>query len=201
MRPPHAESGIGRAVGDRELMIDLGQFHVLHGGLQVRPRLRARCSGIPPAASIRRVKSNGPVTSNCSIGVRSFSSIRSWIFAVRRFTSAVSKSDSNWTRCNSSRSRSTCARSPALKTRPIHVQLPIPISQILLGILQNRFGLQRLHEGAAQVEHQAALLVRVGGSGDDRSIPWRCPPQLALVFPLMQVADDWAKAECPRSGR
>ena len=32
------------------------------------------------------VKSNGPETSNCSIGVRSFKSIRSWILAVRRFT-------------------------------------------------------------------------------------------------------------------
>ena len=27
------------------------------------------------------LKSNGPVTSNCSIGVRSFSSVSNWIFA------------------------------------------------------------------------------------------------------------------------
>ena len=38
-------------------------------------------------------------------------------------------------------------------------QFVVPVLQVLLGVLQHRFGLQALHEGASQVEDEAALLI------------------------------------------
>ena len=87
------EGRVGRSIGDREPMIGLCLIDGLQRGPQVRPRIE-RCLAhvVQRRSLLREIK--GPVTSNCSTGVWSFNSVSSWILAVRRFTSAVCKSDS-----------------------------------------------------------------------------------------------------------
>jgi len=65
-----------------------------------------------------------------SIGVRSFTASESgsWRCADSRWR--FRSADSNWLRCSSRRSRSTSARSPALKRGAIHAELLVPVIQV-----------------------------------------------------------------------
>ena len=135
------------------------------------------------------LKSNGPVTSNCSIGVRSFKSIRSWILAVRRFTIAVSIVRFELDPLQFQAIQIHLSEIAGLEARAIHFQFLVPVSQVLLRVLKNRLRLQDVDERVPQVEHQAALLVQISRFRDGGGFLGLVAPQLPLVLAFVQIAD------------
>ena len=59
-----------------------------------------------------------------------------------------------------------------LQPLAIDFKLVVPVSQVLLGVLEERFRLQDVDESAAQVEQQVALLVQIGRFRDGGDFLW-----------------------------
>ncbi len=78
--------------------------------------------------------------------------------------------------------------SPGVEARAANPELTIPVSQILLCVVEDGFGLQHLHKRVAQREDQSALLILVSGAGDVRGLLRAFETQFPLVAALVQIA-------------
>src|SRR5215469_3943805 len=65
----------------------------------------------------------------------------------------------------------------------------IPVGQVVLGQAENRLCLKRGYKGAAQLKQQGSIQIGMTELGDGGSFLCALKPQLALVPPLMQIAD------------
>ncbi len=131
------------------------------------------------------------------------SRVSNWILAVRVLTVAVSRSDSNWTRCSSRRLSIHFGDVTGFKAIAVDLQFPVVVGQVLLRVGDDGFGLQQLHKRVAQGEQQGSFQISLLRGGHGSSLLRHFTAQLTFVAALMEIADssDLAGVEQGLQGR
>ncbi len=176
-------------------MLSLRQFHVLHGGLQVRPRCQRKTAELLDRHRIfgefvrpgdvelldrravveerQQLDLGGPQVDRGGLDI-GFE-----LNALQREPVQIQLRDV-----------------AGVETRAANPELTIPVSQILLRVVENGFGLQHLHKSVAQREDQTALLILVSGAGDVRRFLRAFEPQFPLVRRARADSSRSANSRC-----
>ena len=180
--------GIGRAVGNRQLVGDSCQFHVLHGGFQIGPGVQR---DVPEF--LERLQLFGEIKRPGNIELLDRRAVvqqhQEWNLGRPQIHQRGFEVGFELNALQLQATQIHLSDIAGRVARSIHAQLPIPIFQVVSGVLKYRFRLQSLNECAAKIEDQVALLIQISRFRDSRGLLRLISPQFPLVLPFVQVAD------------